>query len=131
MGLNPHHIIITLTSTDCARQVCVEQKISEMSFVSCTTSHVGLRLLLESIEHDDRVMIYRLWVQSPLWKIFYFGKILPALMEKTRIWQKIRNCGDIFNEQETKLCIVQISFTFTQPTANVSRLVYLFLAFFL
>ena len=58
-----------------------------MSFVSCTTSHVGLCSFLESIEHDFikalkihtdnqimtylswqsiRVMIQRLWVQTPL-----------------------------------------------------------------
>ena len=46
-GLNPgpldHH---------CAGLVCVGQKISEVSFVSCTTSHFGLWLFLESIEHD-------------------------------------------------------------------------------
>ena len=39
-------------STDCARQESVGKEISEVSFVSCTTSHVGLCSFLESIEHD-------------------------------------------------------------------------------
>ena len=64
---------------------------SEPSFVSCTTSHVGLCLFLESIEHDfikalmihihnqivtllswesGRLMIWRFWVQTPLGATF-------------------------------------------------------------
>ena len=38
----------------------VGKEISEVSFVSCTTSHVGLCSFLESIEHDfiKALMIY-------------------------------------------------------------------------
>ena len=38
-------------STDCARQKSVEKEISEVNFVSCTTSHFGPNSFLESIEH--------------------------------------------------------------------------------
>ena len=41
-----------LYSTDCTSLVCVGQKISEVGFVSCTTSHFGLWSFLESEEHD-------------------------------------------------------------------------------
>ena len=39
-------------SANCASQESVEDFWSELSFVSCTTSHVWLCLFLESIEHD-------------------------------------------------------------------------------
>ena len=39
-------------SANWAREESVGDAWSELSFVSCTTSHVGLCLFLESIEHD-------------------------------------------------------------------------------
>ena len=39
-------------SANCASKEFVGKDIFEVSFVSCTTSHVGLCLFLESIEHD-------------------------------------------------------------------------------
>ena len=39
-------------SVNCASKESVGKEISEVSFVSCTTSHVGLSLFPESIEHD-------------------------------------------------------------------------------
>ena len=39
-------------SANCAREESVGDFWSELSFVSCTTSHAGLCLFLESIEHD-------------------------------------------------------------------------------
>ena len=38
-------------SANCANKESVGKETSEVSFVSCTISHVGLRLFLESIEH--------------------------------------------------------------------------------
>ena len=73
------------------RQESVGQKISEVSFVAFTISHVGHCSFLESIEHDFikamqiqtgnwvliwlswqsiRVMIQKLWVPTPLGAIF-------------------------------------------------------------
>ena len=39
-------------SANCTREESVGDFRSELSFVSCTTLHVGLCLFLESIEHD-------------------------------------------------------------------------------
>ena len=39
-------------SANCTSKESVGKEISEVSFVSCTTSHVGLCLFLESTEHD-------------------------------------------------------------------------------
>ena len=39
-------------SANCASKESVGKEISEVSFVSCTTSHVGLCSFQESIEHD-------------------------------------------------------------------------------
>ena len=78
-------------SSNWARKEYVGDFWCESSFVSCTTSHVGLCLFLESIEHDFikaqmidtdnrivtylslqriRLMIWRLWVQTSLGTIF-------------------------------------------------------------
>ena len=43
---------LLLCSTDCASQACIEQEVSELNFVSCTTQHFKLWAFLESIEHD-------------------------------------------------------------------------------
>ena len=51
-------------STDCASLVCVGQKISEVSFVSCTTSHFGLWSFLDTTEHD---FIKVMKIQAECW----------------------------------------------------------------
>ena len=50
LGLNSQSSV--LCSTNWPREESVRDFWSKLSFVSCTTSHVGLCLFLESIEHD-------------------------------------------------------------------------------
>ena len=52
--------------TNWARQESVGQEISEVSFVSCTTSHVGLHSFLESIDHD---FIKAMKIQASNWML--------------------------------------------------------------
>ena len=53
LGIEPTTSISSVScSANCDSNESVGKEISEVSFVSCTTSHVRLSLFLESIEYD-------------------------------------------------------------------------------
>ena len=107
-------------SADCARQLCIGQEISEVNFVSRTTSHIRLCSFLESIGYDRAwpytkamvIQIGKCWLSSFSgtlvwwsrgsgfnlhWGQFYIlvfsinaGIILPVFVRKWRIIDKLQ-----------------------------------------
>ena len=108
-------------STDWARVDSVGDVCTELSFVSCTTSHVGLSLFLESIEHDfirallihtynQIVTVSRAWdlwsegcgFNSGCGQHFYFALLLQYCQELAGIGRKRLVLQKLDYDQETR-----------------------------